>query len=100
MLRIIYFIYILETPERERGHRPIYLPPDSHEYMFFGLTRRLRTAFRSLAEAAVRRPRFLGINDDIDDSDKGKLVSAAFRMLLGGLFPKPSGFETGRARGR
>jgi hypothetical protein len=96
VLRILYSIYILETSERNRGHEPKNLQRNSDEYMFFGLTDHLWPSAKWLAAAGLRKPRFLCINDDIEGSGKGGIVSLGCRMLLKWLFPRPSKFENGR----
>lgn len=96
VLRILYSIYILETPERDKGHASKALKWNSDEYMFLGLTGHLRSSLRSLAEVGLHRPRFLCINDDIEASGNGGMVSLCRNLLLRRLFPRPSKFEGGR----
>jgi len=95
VLRILYFIYILETSERNNGHKAITLQNNSDEYMFLMLHRHMPPPVRSLATAYRRRPRFLCINDDIKEPGKGGMTSFACRQLLKWLFPWTSEFEKG-----
>jgi len=97
-LRILYFIYILETSERHKGHRPRTLKWNSDEYMLLFLTSHLRSSARWLATAGLRRPRFLCLNDDVEVPGKGGMVSLACGLLLRWLFPLPSKYEKGRGR--
>jgi hypothetical protein len=95
VLRILYFIYILETSERNNGHKPITLQNYSDDYMFLMLNRRVLPPVRSLIAAYRLRPRFLCINDDIEESGKGGMASLVCRQLLKWLFPWTSEFEKG-----
>jgi hypothetical protein len=95
VLRILYFIYILETPEQNNGHKAITLQNHSDEYMFLMLNRRMLPPVRSLIAAYRRRPRFLCINDDIEERGRGGMTGLACRELLKRLFPRKSGFEKG-----
>ena len=93
VLRIIYYIYILETAERDKGHVAKTLKWNSNEYMFMMLTGHAWSSVRSLAAAGLRRPKFLCINDDIEASGTEGAVHLAFRLFLRRLFPWPSEFE-------
>jgi hypothetical protein len=92
-LRILYYIYILETAERDKGHESKTLQWNSDEYMFLMLKNRVWPSVKSLAAVGLRRPRFLCINDDIDVAGKGGTVGLAYRLMLRWLFPWPSKFE-------
>lgn len=93
VLRILYSIYILETSERDKGHEPNRLKNYSDEYMFLMLSSDVLSSVRSLAAVGRRRPRFLCINDDIEQPVKGGMASFACKQLLKRLFPWKSGFE-------
>ena len=94
VLRILYSIYILETSEQNNGHKPITLQNNSDEYMFLMLNSHVLPSIRSLTAAAYRlRPRFLCINDDIEESGKGGMARLACRHLLKWLLPWTAGFE-------
>ncbi|VVB86398.1 Uncharacterised protein [uncultured archaeon] len=93
VLRILYAIYILETAERKNSHEPRMLKNNSDEYMFLMLSDQLLPSVRSLAAVGRRRPRFLCINDDIEESGKSGMTSFACRQLLKWVFPWTSEFE-------
>lgn len=98
VLRILYSIYILETSEQNNGHKPITLQNYSDGYMFLMLDSHVLSSIRSLTAAYRLRPRFLCINDDIEESGKGGMVSLACRQFLKWLFPWTSEFEKGNSR--
>lgn len=93
VLRILYSIYILETAERQGGHVPKMLKNNSDDYMFLMLSSDVLSSVRSLAAACRLQPRFLCINDDIEQSGKGGMTSFACRQLLKRLFSWETGFE-------
>ncbi|MFZ1037106.1 MAG: stealth conserved region 3 domain-containing protein [Smithella sp.] len=98
VLRILYSIYILETSEQNNGHKPITLQNYSDGYMFLMLDSHVLSSIRSLTAAYRLQPRFLCINDDIEESGKGGMVSLACRQFLKWLFPWTSEFEKGNSR--
>jgi hypothetical protein len=93
VLRILYSIYILETSEQNNGHKPKMLINNSAEYMFLMMNRHMLPSVRSLAAACRRRPRFLCINDDIEEPGKSGMIYFACRQLLKRLLPWTAGFE-------
>jgi hypothetical protein len=93
VLRILYFIYLLETSERDKGHKPKTLKGNPDEYMFLMLSSRVWSSVMWLAAAGLRRPRFLCINDDIEMPGKGGIPGFVYRYFLRRLFPSPSMFE-------
>jgi hypothetical protein len=90
---ILYAYYALESPAHRARHRPVVVHNGSEDYKLLMLERHVGRMMDDLEEISFQRPKFICLNDDLDDSEEAGLVLDECRIFLEAMFPRPSCFE-------
>ncbi len=98
-LRILYLHYALESGENAPHHRAAMIRSGSADYAFVMLQRAIPRVMASFDEIRFQRPKFICVNDDLDESEEVDIVLHQCRRFLEQYFPRPSSFERTKSSG-
>ncbi len=92
-MHILYGHYALEAEAHRSRHAAITVYGHSAECFFLRLQSRVGEMVEALDDLLFQRPRFICINDELDDSEEAGLVRQCMRARLQEYYPQPSQFE-------
>ncbi|HOG46626.1 MAG TPA: stealth conserved region 3 domain-containing protein [Anaerolineae bacterium] len=96
-LRILYYHYALQAEQHRPRHTAATVYSCSADYCFLRLTSHVAETVEMLDDLLFQKPRFICINDELDDSAEADIVRACLRARLQEYYPQPCEFERGPA---
>ena len=90
---VLYNHFALESEKHCPAHRAVTVYDNSDEYGFIMLHRHIPKLVDALDQAMFQRPKFLCVNDDLDDSEEAEVGLSLCKEFLERYFPSPSRFE-------
>jgi hypothetical protein len=90
---IMYSYYALEAQEHRARHHPVVLHSGSADYAFVMLDKRVPHMMELFENILFQKPKFICVNDDLDDSEEAEIVLEQCRAFLETYFPQASSFE-------
>jgi hypothetical protein len=92
-LRVLYYYYALECKEHRVRHATQTLYGHSSDYFFLRLQKRVPEQIELLDDLLFQRPKFICLNDELDDSEEAGIIRQRLRDVLQEYYPLPSRFE-------